>query len=139
VAGATVAADGAANTLTLDAAGTVTVWLSHGQSITFEGVSGITQVQIVETTDSNYSTSYTDSKNPGTPTPASGTALRVVGGANRTFDFINNRGGVPDTGVSAGSAGAGLLGLVTLGGALGAFLTARTYRRRRRAGGVPPL
>jgi predicted outer membrane repeat protein len=136
VGGTDVAADGTTpHNLTLNTNGEVTVWLCHGQSITIDGVSTTTKVQIAETTDTRYTATYkvdggmSQTESTVGPTP--------MGSADRTVAFTNNRSGVTPTGVSDGSAGTSLLGFVTLAGTLGVSLAARVLRRRRRTGGAP--
>jgi len=118
-------------TMTLDSEGKATFTLSHGQTITIAGVSTSGKVQIVETTDANYTTSFVDSTAPGTTIPGADTNVRDMTSADRTFAFTNARKTVTPTGVSTGGNALTLLAILAVMAGLAAMVT---YRRRRKEG-----
>jgi len=117
-------------TLTLDSAGktTVPLTLTTGQTITIEGVATSAKVRVVQSTDTNYTTSFKDSEDASS-TSGADTGVRSMTATDRTFDFTNTRSVVPG-GISTGSGGIVLLSLMALALASGLAITA-AYRRRR--------
>ena len=126
--GATVPANG---TFTLNSSGAGTFTLQHGQTITIAGIATSGKVRIVETRDSNYTTSYKDSEDASS-TSSADTGVRTMTAADRTFDFTNARSVVPG-GISTGSGGMVLLALVALFAAGAWLVVTATLRRRARA------
>ena len=119
------------DTLMLDNEGKATVTLSHGQTVTIAGVSTSGKVQIVETTDANYTTSFIDSAYPGAIIPGADTNVCGMTGADRTFDFTNARIAVTPAGISTGGNALILLALLAVMTGLASTVV---YRRRRREG-----
>ena len=95
--GATAPADG---TLTLDSAGSATVQLKHGQTVTVQGIPSDGKVRVAETADSNYDTSYWI--NGSINQSGTDTWDITMTGTNCTVDFLNFRGSVVATGISGG-------------------------------------
>jgi len=130
--GGIIAGSGAAapanGTFTLNSSGAATFTLQHGQTITIAGIATSGKVRIVETTDSNYATSFKDSEDASS-TSSADTGVRSMTAADRTFDFTNTRSVVPG-GITTGSNGMVLLALLAL--AAGLTITV-VYRRRARA------
>ncbi|MCL2562617.1 MAG: hypothetical protein FWE08_01085 [Oscillospiraceae bacterium] len=126
--GATVPADGI---LTLRDGGSATFQLRHGQAITIEELPRNGSVQIIETVDLNFMTSFTDSEYADVTVLGNDTTLRPMA-EDRTFAFTNERVAPPPTGLNLGNMGAALLlpALVLLSAA-GAY-TAYLVRRCRR-------
>ena len=123
--GATAPANG---TLTLGSGGEATVTLTTGQTITIAGVATFAKVRIVETTDSNYTTSFKDSLDASS-TSGADTGVRSMTAADRTFDFTNTRSVVPG-GISTGSGGIVLLSLMALLALASGLAITSAYRRR---------
>jgi len=123
--GATAPANG---TLTLGSGGEATVTLTTGQTITIAGVATSAKVRIVETTDSNYTTSFKDSLDASS-TSGADTGVRSMTAADRTFDFTNTRSVVPG-GISTGSGGIVLLSLMALLALASGLAITSAYRRR---------
>ena len=123
--GATAPSNG---TLTLGSGGEATVTLTTGQTITIAGVSTSGKVRVVQTTDTNYTTSFKDSEDAGS-TSGADTGVRAMTAADRTFDFTNTRSVVPG-GVSTGSGGIIPLWLMALLALVIGFAITVVYRRR---------
>jgi len=115
-------------TLTLGSGGEATVTLTTGQTITIAGVATSAKVRVVQTTDTNYTTSFKDSLDASSTTGAD-TGVRSMTVADRTFDFTNTRSMVPG-GISTGSGSIVLLSLMALALASGFAITAAYLRRR---------
>jgi len=114
-------------TLTLGSGGEATVTLTTGQTITIAGVATSAKVRVVQTTDTNYTTSFKDSLDASS-TSGADTGMRNMTAADRTFDYTNTRSVVPG-GIFTGSGGIVLLSLMALALAAGLAITA-AYRRR---------
>jgi len=107
--------------------------LGHGQSITLQDVPTDCSVQITETPDGNYDTTFTDSENAVTPDPASpnDTGLFPMTANPRTIAFTNTRVVPPPTGISPGGSGAvPLLPALALL-ALAVFIGKKTLLRKK--------
>ena len=116
-------------TLRLDDEGSARFQLSHGQSITIEGLPLYACVQVIETPNINYTVSFVDSAYAdeviyGYDT----TMLPMVEG--RTFSFLNEREVPPPTGMNLGNNAALLLltTLLTIS-ALGVVVFEKTRRK----------
>jgi len=118
-------------TLTLDSGGKATFTLSHGQTITIAGVSTSGKVQIVETTDANYTATFIDSVAPSTIVTGGDTGIRNMTSADRTFAFTNARIAVTPAGISTGGNALLLLAILAIMAGLAAMVV---YRRRRKEG-----
>ena len=96
VSGVTAPANG---TLTVNADGTATFGLKHGQSITIYGLPADSQYEILETDAQadGYTTNVT--VNGGTPATAYSTGLKSLTGKGDSVAFENSRDQVPVTGV----------------------------------------
>jgi len=116
-------------TLTLDGEGKATFTLSHGQMVTIAGVSTSGRVRIVETADTNYTTSFKDSLDAGS-TSGSDTGVRPMTAANRTFNFTNARNAVVPTGSSTGSSALIWLPVLALLAIMAGSAIKAVYRRR---------
>ncbi|MCL2775516.1 MAG: hypothetical protein FWD71_19560, partial [Oscillospiraceae bacterium] len=81
--------------------GTANFTLKHGQSITINNVPLDCYIQIVETPDSNYKSSFIDSYTGTLVDKNDTTILHMT--ADRTFTFINERQMPPPTGIDAGN------------------------------------
>jgi hypothetical protein len=115
-------------TLTLDNNGSAKMLLQHGQAIHIEHVPIGGSVQIAESEDDNYWTSFIDSVNTSSNENNYDTGIRFIG-TDRTFSFLNARVQVPPTNVDLGSTSPLLLlfAIVSLS-ALGMFVLTRIYR-----------
>jgi len=116
-------------TLTLDGEGKATFTLSHGQTVTIAGVSTSGRVRIVETADTNYTTSFKDSLDAGS-TSGSDTGVRSMTAADRTFDFTNARNAVVPAGASTGSSALIWLPVLALLAIMAGSAIKAVYRRR---------
>jgi len=118
------------DTLTLNGNGSAVFRLTHGQSIYIAGVPLGYGVQIIETTDANYATSFTDSARPEDTFFGTNTEAQIIA-ENHAFRFTNERVFVPSTGFNLGNLGAMLLlsVLVSLFAML-AFALGFFYRRK---------
>ena len=123
--GATAPANG---TLTLGSGGEATVTLTTGQTITIAGVATSAKVRVVQTTDTNYTTSFKDSEDASSTTGAD-TGVRSMTAADRAFDFTNTRSVVPG-GISTGSGGIVLLSLMALLALAAGLIITAVHRRR---------
>jgi len=123
--GATAPANG---TLTLGSGGEATVTLTTGQTITIAGVATSAKVRVVQTTDTNYTTSFKDSED-ASPTTGADTGVCSMTAADRTFDFTNARSVVPG-GISTGSGGIALLSLMALLALAAGLIITAVHRRR---------
>lgn len=119
------------STLELQVGGKATFTLKHGQTITIAGVAASGKVRIVETVDSNYTTSFKDSEEAASIN-GNDTSLRGMTPSDRTFDFVNIRAAVVPTGIAADSGGMVLLVLLAML-ALSVSLMITVVRRRTRA------
>jgi len=130
IAGVTPPPDGVL-TLTANNDYTATLTLKHGQTVTVLDVPQNCQIQIVETSDPNYKTSFIDSLNPNTAVQNNDTGMLPMS-ADRVFDFTNNKIEVPPTGIDLGGARAILL-LPALGLALAltAFTVIKVIQRKK--------
>jgi uncharacterized repeat protein (TIGR01451 family) len=84
--------------LYLDGQGKAEFILYHGQSITFTDLQGAAKVRVTETDREDYTVTFTDSE-IGTAEPGPDTTLRSADGADRVFDFVNDRSGLMPLGV----------------------------------------
>ncbi len=126
--GATAPANGM---LTLNSAGSATFTLGHGQSITVSGIPSAGKVQVAETVDSRYNTTYwIDSASIQTGTD---TGVISMNGTNRTVDFLNDGKSVVATGLPGRTAQKGILSIGAVLCLAGTFYTIiRKVRRKRR-------
>jgi len=115
-------------TLTLGSGGEATVTLTAGQTITIAGVATSAKVRVVQTTDTNYTTSFKDSEDASSTTGAD-TGVRSMTAADRAFDFTNTRSVVPG-GISTGSGGIVLLSLMALLALAAGLIITAVHRRR---------
>jgi len=115
-------------TLTLGSGGEATFTLTAGQTITIAGVATSAKVRVVQTTDTNYTTSFKDSEDAGS-TSGADTGVRNMTAADRTFDFTNMRSVVPG-GISTGSGGIVLLSLMALLALAAGLIITAVHRRR---------
>jgi len=115
-------------TLTLGSSGEATVTLTTGQTITIAGVATSAKVRVVQTTDTNYTTSFKDSEDASSTTGAD-TGVRSMTAADRTFDFTNTRSVVPG-GISTGSGEMVLLSLMALLALVAGLIITAVHRRR---------
>ncbi len=108
-------------TITLDAAGATFLSLKNGQTVTLADVLAESSIRIVETADSNYTVSFTDSAE-FVRTPGNDTGFRTTGTQARSFNFVNTRIPVVPSGLAQGGEGplAMLLAVPTLLLCLGA-------------------
>ena len=97
-------ADGA---LTLEKEGKATFTLTHGQSVTIEGVASDGRARVAEETVHWYAASFTDSLDGSTG--GSDTEMRPMTEDARTFDFKNDRTVPVETGISVDGVGPLLL------------------------------
>ena len=116
--------------LTLDN-GALIFTLKHGQSITIENVPLNRGVQITQTRDDNYETSFTDSGDNGTIVFDNDTAMLPMT-ADRVFAFSNTRKVVPLTGISLGKGGAVMPFALALLLALAACIGKKALRHPKR-------
>ncbi len=100
-AGATAPPNGS---VTLDVGGTALLALKDGQTIALKDIPAEYKIRIVETADSNYTVSFTDSAE-GLSTPGNDTGLRTMGAQARSFDFVNTRLQVVPSGLAQGGEG----------------------------------
>ena len=126
--GATAPANGM---LTLNSAGSATFTLKHGQSITVSGIPSAGKVQVAETVDSRYNTTYwIDSASIQTGTD---TGVISMNGTNRTVDFLNDGKSVVATGLPGRTAQKGILSIGAVLCLAGTCYTIiRKVRRKRR-------
>jgi len=118
-------------TLTLDNDGHASFHLKHGQAITITEVPLNVYVQIIETPDLNFETSFVDSENAGTTVPGNDTT-RLPMTADRTFRFINEREVPPPMGLNLGSIGAALLlPVLILFALLAVYVIKKMHKRRK--------
>ena len=96
------------STITTNGYGEATFTLKHGQTITIANVMADYQIKIVESKDSEYKVTYTDSGDVSDPGDQD-MAFKAVGTANRTIAFVNKRLMPPPTGVDAGNVFAEIL------------------------------
>jgi hypothetical protein len=121
--GAVQPADG---TLTLNAMGQAAFTLSHGQTMTFD-LQGDWGFRVVETIDTHYSTTFTDSS--GGLSGTFDTGFRPVGLTPKTIAYINTSSIVP-TGIEDSSRNA--LAFITLAGMASiSALTFSSIKKRR--------
>ena len=101
--------DGTDGIWILELTGTKTFSLMHGQSLTIKKVPSNAYIQIVETTDSNYTTLFTD--NDGSAGGYDTGAREVGAGIDgvRAFDFENKSNQTTPTGIADIGSGAVLL------------------------------
>jgi len=94
--------------LTLDGAGSASVRLTHGQAIRIEDIPLGGYIQVIETADANYVTSFIDSESADGIVHQNGTEMLHMM-TDRTLCFTNERIVVPPTGTDIGNMGAILL------------------------------
>ena len=116
--------------LTLAAQGKATFNLKHGQKIKIKDVPPNYRIEITETADPNYITSYLDNANPGKKN-INYTGIQTVGSGSRAFDFENYRDEVPLVGVKEDIASPMILLFAML--AMLAAVAAAEIRRRKRS------
>jgi len=95
-------------TLILDDNGSAKFRLAHGQSICIEEIAMSGYIQIIETPNVNYLTSFTDSEHGDLITLHNDTTMLPVT-SDRIFRFTNERIAVPATGIGSSHLGAYLL------------------------------
>ncbi|MCL2828067.1 MAG: InlB B-repeat-containing protein [Oscillospiraceae bacterium] len=119
--------------LTLDSDGTATFWLSHGQTIAIAQVPVGIYIQIIETPDVHYETTFTDSEQAHDSFFGNDTQNQKIA-ENHAFHFYNERIVAPPMGVTLGHMGAFLLLpalailSATAGGILKSFLRKAPFR-----------
>ena len=118
-------------TLILDDHGSARFRLAHGQAIRIADVPLGGTVQVIETEDGNYQTTFTDSEYADTIFNGNDTTLLLIT-ENRSIHYVNYRVCVPPTGIGLDSTGAMLL-LTTLVSlpALAVYVLATVYRRKK--------
>ena len=124
--GAAKPADGS---LTLDLQGKATFKLRHGQTVTFN-LQGSWGFQVIETLDTNYSTTYTDSSDNSTG--GLDTNLKPVGRGSKTIAYVNTSTIVP-TGIEDTNRSAWVF-TATAGFAVISSLMFTVARKRRGRG-----
>ena len=118
-------------TLTLNSNGSATFTLRHGQAAIIEDVPIDVYIQIRETPDMNYTTSFIDSENANTIVTENDTTLLPMT-ENRSFDFTNARVTVPPTGINLGNINTMLPLLGVFSSSLIIFAAGTVYRFKRR-------
>jgi uncharacterized repeat protein (TIGR02543 family) len=120
--------------LTLNAAGTAEIKLTHEQSISIviprDTILQIKQTPILETEWPFYTTTFSD--NGGPDELANDTDPRIIAEQTRTFAFTNTRSDAPPTGITIGGAGAALPFVMLLFGFALVYRGIADMMRRRR-------
>jgi hypothetical protein len=118
-AGSTISYEGpdvsSGGILTFDANGKTTFnfTLKHGQSITLKDMPSTAEIKIVETPNSNYQQSYTDSGD-SSDTGKTEMKFKTVGNNARTFEFLNKHIEIIPTGIFGNTQGIWMLFLAVL-------------------------
>ncbi|MCL2060153.1 MAG: hypothetical protein FWH01_14060 [Oscillospiraceae bacterium] len=119
-------------TLRLDERGGAGFTLAHGQSITIAGVPVDAYIRIDEAPDSNYETSFTDTKGaPGKNTVTTGP--RLVGEEDREFRFTNERIIIIPTGIVTSTRAAGTLIIFLAAAVIPAMAIKMVFKKKTQA------
>jgi len=114
-----------------DSGGKTTFTLKHGQTISIEGVASGGFIQIVETTEPNYSAFFVDSDAPLVSVDSNDTTMLAMS-KNRSFAFTNEHDPIPPGGIAAGGPET-MLPLFALAFLAAPIIHKAAYRRRRKA------
>jgi hypothetical protein len=126
----------ASGTLALDGEGKATIALKHGQSVRIIGIAADAKIRIVETRESSFTPSFTDSAGEPSGPDTNDTGFRVVwesGPRGRTIAFANRQNMDPvPTSMTADARGLAIRLLIVISFALCVWAAFRLVERKLR-------